>query len=243
MASAWEHLRGLAKALGAPVTSTLMGLGAFPGTDPLSLGMLGMHGTYEANMAIDGADLVVALGARFDDRVTNNPAKFAPKATIIHMDVDAASINKIIDADIPLNGDGAWILEQLARGVLDALGKQDQAAAQERDAALQSWWQQVNEWREANGLNHNLRPQADKPILPQLAIQSLYKVTQGDAFVTSDVGQHQMFAAQYYHFDEPRRWINSGGLGTMGFGLPSAMGVQMGNPEATVVALRARALS
>ena len=235
LASAWEHLRGLAKALGAPVTSTLMGLGAFPGTDPLSLGMLGMHGTYEANMAIDGADLVVALGARFDDRVTNNPAKFAPKATIIHMDVDAASINKIIDADIPLNGDGAWILEQLARGVLDALGKQDQAAAQERDAALQSWWQQVNEWREANGLNHNLRPQADKPILPQLAIQSLYKVTQGDAFVTSDVGQHQMFAAQYYHFDEPRRWINSGGLGTMGFGLPSAMGVQMGNPEATVV--------
>ena len=234
LASAWEQLRSLAKALGAPVTSTLMGLGAFPGTDPLSLGMLGMHGTYEANMAVDGADLVIALGARFDDRVTNNPSKFAPKATIIHMDIDAASINKIIDSDIALLGDGAWVLEQLSNGLAKALGNQDKAAAQDRESAIQSWWQQINEWRDANGLNHNLQPQADKPILPQLAIQSLYKVTKGDAFVCSDVGQHQMFAAQYYHFDEPRRWVNSGGLGTMGFGLPSAMGVQMGNPESTV---------
>jgi acetolactate synthase-1/2/3 large subunit len=234
LASAWEQLRGLVRTLGAPVTSTLMGLGAFPGTDPQSLGMLGMHGTYEANMAMDGADLIIALGARFDDRVTNNPAKFAPKATIIHMDVDAASINKIIDADIALLGDGAWVLEQLHASLTQALKKHDKAALQERDKALQSWLQQVAEWREANGLNHNLQAQADKAILPQLAIQSLYKVTKGEAFVCSDVGQHQMFAAQYYHFDEPRRWINSGGLGTMGFGLPSAMGVQMGNPESTV---------
>ena len=234
LASAWEQLRALVRTLGAPVTSTLMGLGAFPGTDPQSLGMLGMHGTYEANMAMDGADLIIALGARFDDRVTNNPSKFAPKATIIHMDVDAASINKIIDADIALLGDGAWVLEQLHASLTQALKKHDKAALQEREKALQSWLQQVAEWREANGLNHNLQAQADKAILPQLAIQSLYKVTKGEAFVCSDVGQHQMFAAQYYHFDEPRRWINSGGLGTMGFGLPSAMGVQMGNPESTV---------
>ena len=125
-------------------------------------------------------------------------------------------------------------MEQLSSGLAKALGNQDKAAAQDRESAIQSWWQQINEWRDANGLNHNLQPQADKPILPQLAIQSLYKVTKGDAFVCSDVGQHQMFAAQYYHFDEPRRWVNSGGLGTMGFGLPSAMGVQMGNPESTV---------
>lgn len=234
LASAWEHLRALVKTVGAPVTSTLMGLGAYPGTDPLSLGMLGMHGTFEANMAMDGADLVVALGARFDDRVTNNPAKFSPKATIIHMDIDAASINKIIDADIPLLGDGAWVLEHLLASTTAAIAQQDETAAQGRQTALDSWWQQINGWRDANGLNHNLQAEAGKPILPQLAIQSLYKVTKGDAFVSSDVGQHQMFAAQYYHFDEPRRWINSGGLGTMGFGLPSAMGVQMGNPEATV---------
>ena len=234
LASAWEQLRTLVKALGAPVASTLMGLGAFPGTDPLSLGMLGMHGTYEANMAMDGADLVIALGARFDDRVTNNPEKFSPKATIIHMDVDAASINKIIDADIPLHGDGSWVLEQLSTRLVEAIKDEGDTAAQARTQGLEAWWQQINEWRAANGLNHNLKAQAGKPILPQLAIQSLYKVTEGEAFVCSDVGQHQMFAAQYYHFDEPRRWINSGGLGTMGFGLPSAMGVQMGNPEATV---------
>ena len=234
LASAWEQLRNLVRALGAPVASTLMGLGAFPGTDPLSLGMLGMHGTYEANMAMDGADLVIALGARFDDRVTNNPDKFSPKATIIHMDVDAASINKIIDADISLLGDGRWILQQLSTRLEHAMRGLDDEAQKNRAQELNDWWQQLNDWRSANGLNHNIQPQAGKPILPQLAIQSLYKVTKGDAFVSSDVGQHQMFAAQYYHFDEPRRWINSGGLGTMGFGLPSAMGVQMGNPEATV---------
>ena len=234
LASACEHLRYLVRTLGAPVASTLMGLGAFPGTDPLSLGMLGMHGTYEANMAMDGADLVIALGARFDDRVTNNPDKFSPKATIIHMDIDAASINKIIDADIALLGDGAWVLEQLSTRLTQALKSQQKSALKDREEGLKSWWQQLEYWRAENGLNHNLQAQADKPILPQLAIQSLYKVTGGDAFVCSDVGQHQMFAAQYYHFDEPRRWINSGGLGTMGFGLPSAMGVQMGNPGATV---------
>ena len=147
------------------------------------------------------------------------------------MDVDAASINKIIDAHIPLLGDGSWVLEQLSARLAQALQDQDDAAEQARAQGLEVWWQQINEWRAANGLNHSLKAQAGKPILPQLAIQSLYKVTQGEAFVCSDVGQHQMFAAQYYHFDEPRRWINSGGLGTMGFGLPSAMGVQMGNPK------------
>jgi acetolactate synthase-1/2/3 large subunit len=234
LASAWEQLRNLVRAIGAPVTSTLMGLGAFPGTDPLSLGMLGMHGTYEANMAMDGADLVIALGARFDDRVTNNPDKFSPKATIIHMDVDAASINKIIDADIPLLGDGCWVLDQLSTRLERAMRDLDEVAQKNRAQDLNDWWQQINDWRAANGLNHNIQPQAGRPILPQLAIQSLYKITNGDAFVCSDVGQHQMFAAQYYHFDEPRRWINSGGLGTMGFGLPSAMGVQMGNPDSVV---------
>ena len=234
LASASEQLRGLVRTLGAPVASTLMGLGAFPGTDPLSLGMLGMHGTYEANMAMDGADLVIALGARFDDRVTNNPDKFSPKATIIHMDIDAASINKIIEANIALLGDGGWVIEQLSMRLIQAMKSQHKSARKEREEGLKNWWQQVDDWRAANGLNHDMEPQAEKPILPQLAIQSLYKVTGGDAFVCSDVGQHQMFAAQYYHFDEPRRWINSGGLGTMGFGLPSAMGVQMGNPGATV---------
>ena len=233
-ADAETPLRELVKASRGPVASTLMGLGAYPGSDEQSLGMLGMHGTYEANMAMHEADLILALGARFDDRVTNNPDKFSPKATIVHLDVDPASVDKIISSDIALVGDAQWVLNTLWEAYQDQESQRDEAARQKQQQELDQWWEQLEEWRSAHGLNHNLEPQKDQSILPQLAVQTLYRVTEGEAFVTSDVGQHQMFAAQYYHFDEPRRWINSGGLGTMGFGLPSAMGVQMGNPEAVV---------
>ncbi len=233
-ADAETPLRELVKASRGPVASTLMGLGAYPGSDEQSLGMLGMHGTYEANMAMHEADLILALGARFDDRVTNNPDKFSPKATIVHLDVDPASVDKIISSDIALVGDAQWVLNTLWEAYRDQESQRDEAARQKQEQELDQWWEQLEEWRSAHGLNHNLEPQKDQSILPQLAVQTLYRVTAGEAFVTSDVGQHQMFAAQYYHFDEPRRWINSGGLGTMGFGLPSAMGVQMGNPEAVV---------
>ena len=227
-------LRELVSLLGAPVASTLMGLGAFPGTDPKSLGMLGMHGTYEANMTMDDADLVIALGARFDDRVTNNPDKFSPKATIIHLDIDPASIDKIVASDIGLLGDARSVLRALIADLEGVLNNRSEAKQASHKNALQAWWEQIEGWRAQHGLNHKLVPEAGKAILPQLAIQALYRATDGDAFITSDVGQHQMFAAQYYHFDLPRRWINSGGLGTMGFGLPSAMGVQMAQPDAVV---------
>jgi acetolactate synthase-1/2/3 large subunit len=233
-ADAEGPLRELAKAANVPVTSTLMGLGAYPGSDPQSLGMLGMHGTYEANMAMHDADVIFALGARFDDRVTNNPDKFAPKATIVHLDVDPASVDKIIHSDITLIGDAGWVLNALWEAYQSRDSERSDADRQKQQQYLAQWWQQIDGWRGEHGLNHDLQPIKGKNILPQLAIQTLYRVTRGNAFVTSDVGQHQMFAAQYYHFDEPRRWINSGGLGTMGFGLPSAMGVQMGNPEAVV---------
>ena len=233
-ADAETPLRQLVKASRGPVASTLMGLGAYPGTDEQSLGMLGMHGTYEANMAMHEADLILALGARFDDRVTNNPDKFSPKATVVHLDVDPASVDKIISSDIALIGDAQWVLNTLWEVYQDQESQRDEATRQKQRQDLDQWWQRLGEWRSAHGLNHNLEPRKDQSILPQLAVQTLYRVTKGEAFVTSDVGQHQMFAAQYYHFDEPRRWINSGGLGTMGFGLPSAMGVQMGNPEAVV---------
>ena len=233
-ADAETPLRELVKASRGPVASTLMGLGAYPGSDEQSLGMLGMHGTYEANMAMHEADLILALGARFDDRVTNNPDKFSPKATIVHLDVDPASVDKIIASDIALVGDAQWVLNTLWEAYQDQESQRDEAARQKQQQELDQWWEQLEEWRGAHGVNHKPQPQKDQSILPQLAVQTLYRVTEGEAFVTSDVGQHQMFAAQYYHFDEPRRWINSGGLGTMGFGLPSAMGVQMGNPEAVV---------
>jgi acetolactate synthase-1/2/3 large subunit len=233
-ADAETSLRALVRAVNAPVASTLMGLGAYPGSDSQSLGMLGMHGTYEANMAMHEADLILALGARFDDRVTNNPDKFSPRATIVHLDVDPASVDKIIRSDIALVGDAGWVLNALWDAYQARDAERDAAARKAQQQDIAKWWQQLEQWRSAHGLNHNLQPHEGQSILPQLAIQSLYRVTKGDAFVTSDVGQHQMFAAQYYHFDEPRRWINSGGLGTMGFGLPSAMGVQMGNPESVV---------
>ena len=224
-------LTELAHRLGAPVTNTLMGLGAFPGDDAQFLGMLGMHGTYEANMAMHHADLIFAVGARFDDRVTNNPAKFCPDAQIVHVDVDPASISKIIPAHIPIVGDAANVLKDLNALVEAETAKNPELPDQE---AHKVWWGRIDEWRAAHGLDHAMPHSANGVILPQQVIQSLYRATQGGAFVTSDVGQHQMFAAQYYKFPAGRRWINSGGLGTMGFGLPAAMGVQFAHPKATV---------
>ncbi len=222
-----EELVKLSKMAGAPVTNTLMGLGAFPATDNQFIGMLGMHGTYEANMVMSEADLIFNVGARFDDRITNNPKKFGLEAKKIHIDSDPSSIDKIINVDVALNGDAKLVLSQLCKEFKNSSIK---------NADLNPWWNQVEEWRQKHGLNHdmlNLENQQDI-ILPQQVIQSLYKVTKGKAFITSDVGQHQMFAAQYYKFDEPRKWINSGGLGTMGFGLPSAMGVKFAFPDEDV---------
>ena len=224
-----EELTVLAKLLNFPVTNTLMGLGAFPGSHPQFMGMLGMHGTYQANMAMHNADLIIAVGARFDDRITNDPKQFALEAKKIHIDVDAASVSKIIHADIPIVGSAKECLAALIKEI-------NSRDLQLNNSAIAEWNQKISDWRDNHGLNHSmleLGPQNGK-ILPQQVVQSLYKETEGQAFITSDVGQHQMFAAQYYHFDKPRQWINSGGLGTMGFGLPSAMGVQLAYPDATV---------
>jgi acetolactate synthase-1/2/3 large subunit len=224
-----DELTKLAKLLNFPVTNTLMGLGAFPGTDSQFLGMLGMHGTYEANMAMHNSDLILAVGARFDDRITNDPKKFSLNAKKIHIDIDPASLSKIIDIDVPVVGSAKDCLRQIIEGVIAKSNRIDHEK-------LDSWHEQIKTWKEAHGLNHSLlnqKPTGGK-ILPQQVIQSLYKETNGEAFVTSDVGQHQMFAAQYYFFNKPRRWINSGGLGTMGFGLPSAMGVQFAFPDSDV---------
>ena len=227
-------LTEIALKLNAPVTNTLMGLGAFPGSHRQFLGMLGMHGNVEANKAMHHADVIFAVGARFDDRVTNDPAKFCPDATIIHLDVDPASISKIVRADIPIVGTAdvvlARILELLNRELEEKPDLPDQVA-------LDDWWVRIDAWREAYGLEHDPRfsDAARETILPQDVIRSLYRITGGQAYVCSDVGQHQMFAAQYYKFDSPRRWINSGGLGTMGFGLPAAMGVKLALPAEQVV--------
>ena len=224
-------LRKLAKLLNYPVTSTLMGLGAYPGTDRQFLGMLGMHGLYEANMAMHHCDLLLGVGVRFDDRVTNTPKLFCPEATIIHIDVDPASINKIIEVDVPILGTAEQALEALISKLEQSLA----AGAKTDVAALGQWWQQIDGWRAEHGLWYGRRyGENNGRIMPQQAIETLYEVTEGRAYVTSDVGQHQMFAAQYYRFDEPRQWINSGGLGTMGFGLPAAMGVRFAVPDAEV---------
>ena len=229
LGNASEPLTKLAKMLNYPVTNTLMGLGGFPGTDKQFLGMLGMHGTFEANMAMHHADLILAVGARFDDRVTNSVDKFCPTAKIIHIDVDPSSISKTVQADIPIVGPCDVVLNDMI-DLLEALeDKPDQPA-------LDDWWGQIEGWRERHGLYTQSRyePSHGELIKPQDAVKTLYKVTKGQAYITSDVGQHQMFAAQYYLFDKPRQWFNSGGLGTMGYGLPAAMGVQMAHPGAQV---------
>ena len=231
LGSASELLVDLAKQLNYPVTSTLMGLGAYPATDRQFLGMLGMHGLYEANMAMHNSDVILAIGARFDDRVTNTVGKFCPGAKIIHIDIDPTSISKTVAADIPIVGPVKPVLTELITQ-LQLIQDKDEALPDR--AALDTWWQQIDEWRANHGLWTGRRYGESDRIMPQQVIESLYKVTGGDAYVTSDVGQHQMFAAQYYKFDKPRRWINSGGLGTMGFGLPAAMGVQLAFPDMNV---------
>ena len=227
-----ELLTQLARKLNYPVTNTLMGLGAYPATDRQFLGMLGMHGFYEANMAMHHSDVILAVGARFDDRVTNTVSKFCPGAKIIHIDVDPASIAKIVPVDVPIVGPVTTVLKDLDTQI------DQQMVASERvmpDAdALTEWWTQIESWREAHGLWHGRRYGESDFIMPQDAITALYEATNGEAYVTSDVGQHQMFAAQYYKFDYPRRWINSGGLGTMGFGLPAAMGIKLALPDSDV---------
>jgi len=212
------------KTLGYPVTNTLMGLGAFPGTDQQFLGMLGMHGTYEANMAMHGCDVLIAVGARFDDRVTGEVEKFSPNACIIHIDIDAASISKTVAVDIPIVGNVRSVLKTM-------LSEISTAGWKPHESALEQWWQQIERWRSTDCLQFD---KSNSVIKPQHALQTLWQVTNGDAYITSDVGQHQMWAAQFYSFDKPRRWINSGGLGTMGFGLPAAIGVQLAFPESVV---------
>ncbi|WP_377115490.1 acetolactate synthase 3 large subunit [Pseudoalteromonas sp. M58] len=216
-----EQLTHLVESLNAPITNTLMGLGGISGIHPNFIGMLGMHGTLEANKAMANADVILALGARFDDRVTNNVQKFCPNATIVHVDVDPTSISKTIKAHIPVVGCLATVLEQLQTAIDKSPVKIDRSAQED-------WWRQVISWREQKCLNYNT--DGDK-IKPQAVIEAIYKATNGDAYVSSDVGQHQMFAAQYYPFKHPRQWINSGGLGTMGFGLPAAMGVKLAFPD------------
>ena len=227
--NASEQLTALAQKLNFPVTNTLMGLGGYPGTDRQYLGMLGMHGTFEANTAMHHADVIFAIGARFDDRVTNDLDKFCPHATIIHVDVDPTSVSKNIEAHIPIVGTCTSVLAEM-----HSLSEQMDI---ETDAeAIAEWWAQIDQWRADKGIYTASRYEesAGDCIKPQDVIKMLYKVTEGDAIVTSDVGQHQMFAAQYYLFDKPRTWINSGGLGTMGFGLPAAMGCQLAFPDKAV---------
>ena len=230
--NASNELREFNSYIKAPVTNTLMGLGVYPGTDKYFLGMLGMHGTFQANMAMHNADLILAVGARFDDRITNTPEKFAPRAQIVHFDVDHSSVSKIIEADIAVFGQ----VKDSLKSINEKLKLESSYFNKDR---FSDWHNQIANWEDAHGLNHDLYKNIDdkSPILPQAAVQQIYQTSEGRAFVTSDVGQHQMFAAQYYHFDEPRKWINSGGLGTMGFGLPSAMGVKLAYPDEEVICI------
>ena len=214
-----------------PVTNTLMGLGGYPATDKQFVGMLGMHGTYEANMAMHESDVIIAIGARFDDRVTGKLEEFCPYAKIIHIDIDPSSISKTVKVDVPIVGQVTTVLREMIALIKASDIKNDAKA-------LDAWWSQVNKWREVQCLEYDRNSLVIKP---QYVIEQLYQVTKGDAYVTSDVGQHQMFASQYYHFDKPRRWINSGGLGTMGFGLPAAIGVKLAHPEADVACVTGEA--
>ncbi|MBP6998417.1 MAG: biosynthetic-type acetolactate synthase large subunit [Tepidiphilus sp.] len=233
LADAADELTALARRLGAPVTTTLMALGAYPASDRQFLGMPGMHGTYEANLALHHADVVLAVGARFDDRVIGSPEHFASEPrTIIHIDIDPSSISKRVKADLPIVGDVRHVLADFLR-ILDEEGL---TAPRE---TLAPWWERIEQWRARRCLAYE-QP-ADGPIKPQYVIDTLWKVTKGEAIVTSDVGQHQMWAAQYYRFDHPRRWLNSGGLGTMGVGLPYAMGARFARPDAPVVCVTGEA--
>ena len=223
---AHEQLRQLARTLNYPVTQTLMGLGAYPGTDRQSLGMLGMHGSYESNMAMHHADVIIAIGARFDDRVTNATTKFCPDAKIVHIDIDPSSISKTVEVDIPIVGPVDSVLDEMLQ-IIDELKREPD------QAAIESWWKQIEEWRSRHGGRYEKND--DGLLKPQEAIEGLWEATNGNAYICSDVGQHQMFAAQYYKFDEPNKWINSGGLGTMGFGFPAAMGIKLNFPDEMVV--------
>ena len=226
LGEATAELRQLVDLLGFPCTNTLMGLGAMPGTDPRFLGMLGMHGTYEANMTMQHCDVLLAVGARFDDRVIGNPKHFAQvERKIIHVDIDPSSISKRVRVDIPIVGDVKDVLQELIAQIKEAQAKPDANA-------VNAWWNQINEWRRKDCLVYK---NSDEVIKPQMVVDTLWRLTRDrDTYITSDVGQHQMWAAQYYKFDEPRRWINSGGLGTMGVGLPYAMGIKLAKPEADV---------
>ncbi|MBT9614201.1 MAG: acetolactate synthase 3 catalytic subunit [Burkholderiales bacterium] len=232
LSEASGQLNKLIKLLGVPCTSTLMGLGAYPETDRQFLGMLGMHGTYEANMAMQHCDVLLAVGARFDDRVIGNTEHFnSEKRQIIHIDIDPSSISKRVKVDVPIVGSVAQVLDELIKQLQATKDRGDQAA-------LKTWWTQIELWRSKDCMKYD---RSSKIIKPQYVVEKLYEVTKGDAYVTSDVGQHQMWAAQYYKFDKPRRWINSGGLGTMGFGLPAAMGVKLAFPKANVACITGEA--
>ena len=230
--NASEELIRLNEILDFPVTNTLMGLGVYPATHERFLGMLGMHGTYQANMSMHNADLIIAIGARFDDRITNTPKLFAPNAKIIHLDVDYSSVSKIIEANIAVFG-------QVKNSLLEIIKLLEAKKELIDSKKILPWKEQISDWKSQHGLNHEMHlcETDDKPIMPQAVVQHLYNITNGKAFITSDVGQHQMFAAQYYHFDEPRKWINSGGLGTMGFGLPAAMGAKLAYPNDEVICI------
>ncbi len=231
LADASEELIEFTRELGYPITNTLMGLGAYPATDKQFIGMLGMHGTYEANMAMHQCDVLIAIGARFDDRVTGDLEKFCPYAKIIHIDVDPSSIAKNVPVDVPIVGDVKHVLQDINAGLKNNKTSPDKQA-------LDNWWSQIKDWQAMDCLRFDRN---SKLIKPQLVIEKLYELTGGAAYVTSDVGQHQMWAAQFYKFDKPRRWLNSGGLGTMGFGLPAAMGAKIAYPDETVACVTGEA--
>lgn len=231
LGEASKELTEFTRLIGYPITNTLMGLGAYPATDQQFVGMLGMHGTYEANMGMHESDLIIAIGARFDDRVTGKLDMFCPYAKIIHIDVDPASIAKTVKVDVPIVGEVKPVLEQMIELIKDSKKGPNKKM-------LAAWWEQINQWRSINCLEYDRNSALIKP---QFVIEQLWEVTKGDAYVTSDVGQHQMWAAQYYKFDKPRRWINSGGLGTMGFGMPAAIGVKLAHPDADVACVTGEA--
>ena len=231
LGDAAEQLTKFSRLLNYPVTNTLMGLGAYPATDPQFIGMLGMHGTYEANMGMHDCDVLIAIGARFDDRVTGELESFCPHAKIVHVDIDPASISKTVKVDVPIVGNVAQVLNEMIK-LIETTDKRADATD------LDDWWAQIRGWQSKECLSYD---SSDEVIKPQSVIEAVWRATNGDAYVTSDVGQHQMWVAQYYPFDKPRRWINSGGLGTMGFGLPAALGVQLAFPDETVVCVTGEA--